>query len=58
MDVLSSLSFYRLLPEATREAVLADVAGAVDAYGGQRPGWTPARGLFLARTGIRAVSGR
>ncbi|GAA2928271.1 hypothetical protein GCM10020221_25240 [Streptomyces thioluteus] len=49
VDVLSSLSFYRLLPEATREAVLADVAGAVDAYGGSVRLDTRT-GLFLART--------
>ncbi|MFI9719275.1 class I SAM-dependent methyltransferase [Streptomyces sp. NPDC052396] len=49
VDLLTSLSFYRRLPEATRTALLAEVAHAVDAHGG-RLRLTTTTGLFLART--------
>ncbi|GAA0407104.1 class I SAM-dependent methyltransferase [Streptomyces luteireticuli] len=49
VDVLSSLSFYRALRPATREALLADTARAVDAHGGGLRLDTRT-GLFLART--------
>ncbi|MGK5638211.1 class I SAM-dependent methyltransferase [Streptomyces sp. URMC 126] len=47
--LLSSLSFYRALPEDTRRPLIAEVAQTVDAYGG-RVGLTTKTGLFLART--------
>ncbi|KNB50387.1 class I SAM-dependent methyltransferase [Streptomyces caatingaensis] len=49
VDILTSLSFCRALPEPTREALLADVASAVDAHGGEVRLDTRT-GLFLART--------
>ncbi|MBH1933642.1 class I SAM-dependent methyltransferase [Streptomyces sp. AV19] len=49
LDLLSSLSFYRCLPAVTRDALLADVALAVDAHGGSLRLDTRT-GLFLART--------
>ncbi|WP_171168788.1 trans-aconitate 2-methyltransferase [Streptomyces sp. I05A-00742] len=46
--LLTSLSFYRVLPEGTRRRLLAEVARTVEAYGG-RVGLTTKTGLFLAR---------
>ncbi|MEV4442262.1 class I SAM-dependent methyltransferase [Streptomyces sp. NPDC049577] len=48
IDLLSSLSAYRLIPQAVREALFAEVAEVVDAHGGMLRLETTT-GLFLGR---------